>query len=50
LSRSIDVTTTIVLIVSPSLNGESRPLCACFAIRPDGCMLGPHVTPVGDQK
>jgi hypothetical protein len=31
--------------------GISRaPLCACFAIRADGCMLSPRVTPLGDQK
>src|ERR1700733_14419876 len=26
------------------------PLCACFAIRPDGCMLSPHVTPFGRSE
>src|SRR5258708_26395528 len=27
--------------------GESRPLCACFAIRADRCMLGRAFTPIG---
>src|ERR1700692_428475 len=30
---------------------ESRaPLCACFVIRADGCMLSPHVTPFGRSE
>jgi hypothetical protein len=29
--------------------GESRPLCACFAIRADRCMLGRALPPLGGQ-